>query len=439
MQAASPDGIAAVGAVRPGGAGRTLAHLMVLAWRQAWRHRRRTMLIGFCVALSNVALIFQMAQGRGQQEAFMHAMIHSLSGHLQLAAAAEDVPVSLFAANIQDVRPLERLDRIEAMARQLPHVRASTRRIRFGGMISRDEDNWNGFLVGVQPDTERSVCDAIGLAEGRFVTANQNEIVIGSASAREHGLKIGDSVTVLATTASRSFNAMELKIVGLLSEAGLSKFYSKLAYIPLDRAQRLIGVDSDQAYELVLALDQTENTDSVARALTQGLGVTTTQAVAVRDWRDMGGIFIGILEISTVFRGAMLMFLGVVVLILVFSSFSVYVMEREIEIATLLALGLRKADVGLLFIAEAMIVAALAALLGLGIGGAISFRLGKVGIPAFNEALVYVFGGERLYPIVAGSDLLWLFAGSIGVAAFAAILPVQRALGKDFARSLNRN
>lgn len=417
----------------------SLVNLFSLAAKQAWRHRRRTLLIGICVVLGNSVLLFQLAQGRGQQQAFLSNMINSLSGHLQVSQAKGDAESSLFESNVQDMLPLQDLGAIERALADDPRVALSTRRIRFGGMISHNEENWNGFIVGVQPDSERKVCDAIALSSGRFVVDGANEIVISKTTARERGLALGDSVTVLASTTARSFNAMEFRVVGLLADTGLAKFYSRMAYVPIDRAQKLIGLEPGQAYEVVVRLHQTSATDAVAAQLRSKLAHSSAGAVKVRSWHDMAGLFLGILEVSKGFRTAMTAFLGLVILILIFSSFSIYVLERGREIATLLALGLRKGELVVLFVGEAVFVAFLAATAGLVVGGGASIWLGKTGIPAFNEAMTYVFAGDRLFPIFSGEDALWLLVGSCAIAAVAALIPVRRALAQDFVPILNRS
>jgi putative ABC transport system permease protein len=413
-------------------------NILVLAAKHAWRHRRRTLLVGVCVALGNAVLIFQLAQGRGQEKAFINNMINSLSGHLQINQKGEEDASSLFEANIQKMVPIKHVEQLEIELLKHPEIQAITQRVRFGGMISRDEENWNGFIVGVQAENERKVCDGIQLAQGQFVTSGKNEIVISMAVARERNLSVGDNLTILASTTSRSFNAMEFKISGLLADSGLSKFYSRMAYIPIDRAQKLIGLEKNQAFELVLRLKETSATIATGNRL-----ISQFQAAGydlkINTWQDLGGIFLGIIEVSKAFRIAMILFLAVIILILIFSSFSIYVFERRREIATLLALGMLKKELMTLFLAEAGLVAIVSACFGLIVGGGSSLYFGEVGIPAFNEAMTYVFAGDKLYPIFKLTDAFLLLFGSCVIAMFATLIPVGKTISRDFLQTLNRN
>lgn len=417
---------------------KTILNLLGLAAKYAWRRRRKAILIACVVAIGNTVMMFQLAQGSGQERAFLDGMIRSLSGHLQIHAVGKGER-TLFSASVEDTPPLSEIEHLEAVVQEDSRVVATARRIRFGAMIAHDDESWGGFVVGVQPDKERQVCNAVEVAEGRFVESGANEIVISAQMAKDRGLKLGDSLILLGSTVDGYFNAMDLRIVGLLSSAGLSRFYSSMVYIPIDRAKQLIGLETGEAFDLVVLLDDANNAPAVASSLTQRLGEGPEAPLKVETWRDMGGLFLGILKVSQGFRWAMAAFLGSVIVILIFSTFSIYVFERSAEISTLLAVGYRKWELVLLFVAEVGYIGFVASAVGLAFGGGLSMWLGKVGIPAFNEALTYVFAGERLFPIVHLNHLLLLLGGTCAVAIVAALIPALRAASIDPATALNRS
>lgn len=416
-----------------------IGKLLALATKHAWRNRWRSMLIAFCVAFGNFVLLYQLSQGHGQEHAFMANMINSLSGHLQLYQTNGNAGGSLFEAKLQDQAPLERLSDIKTLLARDSRVESMTERVRFGSMMSHNEENWASFIVGADASQELAVCDGVKLAEGRFIRSSENEIVISSSIARERKLKLGDSVTLLAGTTRRSFNAMEFKIVGLTASTGISKFYSGMAYIPIERARKLVGLRADAAMELVVRLRQTSQTAAVAAEMAAALQRSGVAHVGIRTWHDMAGIFLGILKVSRGFQIAMAVFLGAVILILIFSTFSIRMLERGQEMATLRAIGFTQVELYVVFLAEAVMVTLFAALIGLGGGAVLCTWLGVVGIPAFNEALAYVFAGDRLFPILHPADVAVLLVGSCLIALAAVLAPLRRALGRDFTLLLNRN
>lgn len=416
--------------------------LVGIAARSAWRRRGRTLLAALVIALGNLVMVFQLAQGAGQSRAFLDGMIRSLSGHLQLRTVSPEESELLGAADPSDLEPIARLEALEELLHDDPRVVETTRRIRFGAMMSVEDESWGAFVLGVEPATERAVCDAIELAEGRFLASDDAdpmplEIVISESVAEARDLALGDSVILLTSTVGGSMNAMELEIVGLLSSGGLSRFYSSIAYVPISVARRIIALEDGEAYELVVLLDDEELAEATAADLRQDLAAGDFP-VQVETWRDTGALFRGILKVSGGFRLVMAVFLGAVISLLVFNTLTVYVLERDWEVATLSALGFRPGWIATLFVLEGVAIAAVSSAVGLLLGGALSLWLGSVGIPAFNEPMEYVFAGSRLFPILKPGHVLGLFAGSALVAFLASIGPALRAARLDPSRALNQ-
>lgn len=412
--------------------------MLGIAAKYAWRHRGRTLLIAFVVALGNFVMLFQLAQGAGQQRAFVDGMIGTLSGHLQVHAR-DARERDLFSADIEDATPLPRIERLEQNITSHPEVAATTRRIRFPAMMSHGNDSWGSFVIGVQPDGERRVSTGLKLGSGRFLRNGEDGIVISHDIAQDRGIALGDELVLLGGTVDGSYNGMASRVVGILSDEGLGRFYSSMAYVPIDRAARMIGLEDGQAYDLVVRLRANDQTDAVATRLRRELATVAQAPLDVRTWRDTGEIFHGILKVGDAFRAVMAIVLGVVVSVLVFSSLSVFVHERSVEISTMQAIGYRRRQLLTLFVGEGMFVTAAAAVVGLAAGAVAVAVLGRVGIPAFNEAMTYVFAGDRLYPALRLADVAALFTGTLAVAFVASLLPALRAAGSDPSRALNRS
>lgn len=411
-------------------------HLLRLSLKNAWRLRRRTLLVGCVIALGNAILIFQLAQGRGQEAAFLNSMIRSLSGHLQIQSRSAESS-DVYEASDLDAAPLLEVELIERVLAETPGVAVSARRIRFGAMVAAGEESWGGFVLGVDPERERRVCDAVGIARGRFVRRGEDGIVIGGRLAEDRGLDLGDSLILLVSTVDGYFNGMEFRVVGILEDQGLSRFHSSLLYIPIDRAKRLIALEQGEAYELVVTLDEDRDTAAAAadiEARLSRLGLP----VRVTTWQEMGATFRGILKVSQGFRVVMAGFLSIIVLMLIFNTLSVYVLDRTREVATMMAIGYSGAKIVLLFIAEGLFLASSSAAVGLAVGGGLSEWLGTVGIPAFNEAMTYVFAGDRLYPILRPEHVLALLGGTGAIGLVASLGPALRAARLDPAQTLNR-
>jgi ABC-type antimicrobial peptide transport system permease subunit len=70
-----------------------------------------------------------------------------------------------------------------------------------------------------------------------------------------------------------------------------------------------------------------------------------------------------------------------------------------------------------------MVLGLLAGGLGAAVGSLGVAVLGKVGIPAFADALVLLFAGPRLYPTVGADNLLFGLAVILVVSLFSTLYP----------------
>ena len=319
-----------------------------------------------------------------------------------------------------------------------PEVVAVTRRIRFPAMMSHGNDSWGSFIIGVQPDNEQRVSTHLKLGSGRFVHAGTNEIVISRDLADKRGLALGDEIVLLGSTVDGSFNGVALRIVGVLSDDGLARFYSSMAYVPIDRAKQLIGLQNGEAYDLVVRLRENAETTLLASRFQNNLPILAGAPLSIETWRETGEIFHGILRVGNGFRLIMAIGLGLIISVLVFTSLSVFIHERNAEISTMQAIGYQRGQLLLLFVSEGVFVTAMAAIVGLVSGSILVSVLRRVGIPAFNEAMTYVFAGERLYPVLRAWDISVLFFVTVTLAFAASLLPAWRAAGSVASCGLNR-
>ncbi|MDX1998296.1 MAG: FtsX-like permease family protein [Thermoanaerobaculia bacterium] len=410
----------------------TVARLGVLALRNAWRFRSRTLLVGSIVALANAALVFQLAQGAGQRRAFEDAMVRTVTGHVQLTAS--DAGRDVAAADADGFAPLPEPARLLELLAAQPGIAAVTPRVRAGALGSVRDETWGAFLLGVAAERELTVATGLHLASGRFVAPGAAEVVIGESLARDKKLALGDDIAFLASTVDGSFGAVELEIVGLTDDRGIGRFYSSLAYVPIEKVRHLLGLEPDAVHEIVATLETPDQLDTVTAALGPQLGT----GMRLTTWRDSGRLFQNILRIGDLFRLVMGLILALLAVVLVASTLGLYVLEREGEIAVMRALGFGTRDVLGTIVGEGVLLAGLSSLAGLLVGGGVSLWLGKVGIPAFTEALLYVFAGPRLYPRLELQTVGLLLAASVVLGVLAAAGPAWRAAHLDAPEVLGR-
>lgn len=393
----------------------TLGQTLSLALRNLGRQRRRSAVAGASLALGVVALMLTMGVAGG--------FVHYLTGHLVRAKlGAVQVHRAGYLAAAQS-SPLDRAmadtPQLRARLRAVPGVAAVAGRLYFTGFVSNGRGQVAFVGTGLEPRGELQVCPRAF-----------DEVRSGPRALPERGahlsekllkalrLSPGQEVTFSAQSPSGRGNALSLQVAGgvrpdLLLEA------QRAATLPLAQAQALTGMQG-QVTEYALAVDDLDRAREVAGRVREALGAE----YEVHAWGERAPFFqqgVAYVEGLVAFVAALLF---LVVVAGIANAQLMSVLERQREIGTALAVGMRRAAVRRLFLAEAAVLGALGAALGAAAGAALVLGLAELGIPM----RYFGFGGEgvmRLQLDAAFTALVVL--GTVAAAVVAGLAPAWRA------------
>jgi ABC-type lipoprotein release transport system permease subunit len=161
-----------------------------LAWRNVWRHRRRTLIVVLAIGLTTALMIMYQGLMAGFDQAIYGNAIKVMGGNIQVHAAgygeqSEEHPLL----------PLEsaQSDAIVADAMASPQMLAATRRVVTGGMVSGREGSFAVAIAGVEPEAELPA-SLIGqrVTVGRDLTADDGDaLLIGQGLADAMEVTVG--------------------------------------------------------------------------------------------------------------------------------------------------------------------------------------------------------------------------------------------------------
>jgi len=362
-----------------------------LAWRNLWRQPRRTWLTTGAMVFSNVLLVFMISLQFGMYRMMIDNSLQAFTGHMQVQAAGykddhkmrQSVPDAVELA--QSLRREIGLDTIA--------VRAA------GFALASSEERSYGIQVyGVQPDFEPRVSSIPGLVKRGAYLANPvaAEIVIGSVLARNLKVDIGDELTLLGSGLDGSFAAGVVIVTGIF-DSGIADLDRNIAEMPLAAFQEMFAMGGD-GHEIVIA---TQDLFDASRIIRQVRDVLPSGGdVVVHDWNALQP---GLQQaIQADMAGAWFMY-GVLVILVAFSVLNTQLMsvlERTKEFGIILSLGLTPGRIGRLVILETMLMGGLGLIIGVAIGGLLTYW---VGIDGFSYPGLEDMAGQfnlsgRIYP-----------------------------------------
>ncbi|MBN1699434.1 MAG: ABC transporter permease [Spirochaetales bacterium] len=148
----------------------------------------------------------------------------------------------------------------------------------------------------------------------------------------------------------------------------------------------------------------------------------------IADWKSGAGPMGQMADVIQIVFNAVVLIIAVVAVIIIMNTLVISVTERIPEIGTMRALGAQKGFVRKMIIIETTMISTAAGLIGIVLGSAILFILGKTGIEAPNIFFEIIFGGKILYPAVSLPSIAMSLAIIVGIGILASLYPVSIAL-----------
>jgi ABC-type lipoprotein release transport system permease subunit len=394
--------------------------LLRLAWRNVFRHRRRTLITFAAIAVGLGYMILMDSFMGGFEVYSMRNFVDQEAGHLKIHAAGYRGEENSMPVDIVIERPAA----VMARLRDDLGFDRTTPRTWFRGQLSNGADELPVVGIGLDTVTDGRVFDyPAAVKRGRFFH-DRLELLVGQNLAQDLGVDTGDYVTVLARTRAGSWNAFDFTVVGLL---GTSDMFIDMntVVMPLGTADELLGMGG-AVTEIAVRL-KGMGAAAPAKKRFEAAGFTGLEAWT---WRELGEL---VFQITGTKRAAGFVLVLVVIIIAavgIVNTMLMAVMERTREIGTLRALGFGSREVVTLFIWEGGLIGFLGSVVGVafGVGAAVFLDMLKLDMTGL------MMGFEKLLPMrmILYTEVDPLFVAQvmllgIGVSLLATLLPARRA------------
>jgi putative ABC transport system permease protein len=406
-----------------------MTHLK-LAFKNTLRNRARSLITLAAVAFGCITLIVSgglMVDGLTQ---LREGLIEGSIGHMQISKKGYFERGAARPFDFSIAHP----DEVVSLVSAVPGVRYAAPRLRFYGMLSADDTTISFVGEGVDPAKERELSSGMAIVKGQNLAADApHDVILGAGLARAVEVAVGAPAVLVANSKEGAVNAMDVSVRGLFA-TGSKELDDNGLRLPLAAAQRLLH--SNTADTIVVLLDRTDSTDKV-KAVLEARFRERGWALEIKPWYEMADFY---KKAEAFFeREFVILFvvIGTVVVLGVFNTLNMSVLERVGEIGTMMALGYRRADVALVFIAEGALLGVLGGLLGLASGYLAARMISAVGIPLPPPPGRSVAVVSRVMIVPA---LFWLsFLLSAVTALISSVYPALRASRLEIAEALRQN
>ncbi len=391
--------------------------LVRIALRNVLRNRRRSLITLFAVFFALTVMTFVRGVLNGLQASIREGVIHGQVGALQVHRKGY---LKAMQGGLDLDLPAD--EAFLAKIRAVPHVRAASARIPFGGMVNAHDETVFALFSAVDPAHETDVCPRRWerLTGGSPLTVGSpTGAVLSDALTQRLASRRGDTVALLTNDRDGVLNAGEVKIDGTFAQLGLFATEKNMASVPLAVAQELLRMPG-RATEIAVSVDDLARVDQVVAAVQQVVG----PEYEVSSWHDVASWVDDVIKGQNFALGFIFYTFFFIALIGITNTMFMSVRERTREIGTMMAVGVRRRQVLALFLLEAAIIGLAGGVLGTAAGGSLVWHYGATGlhIRAMGQATQLTF-----YPFITAAFVAGIFVAATLGAAVAALLPAWRA------------
>ena len=324
--------------------------LVVMAWRNLWRYRRRTVVTVAAMTLALLVMVLYTSLVEGYLRGLERSIVDVELGDAQITAPGYRDNPSLYRT-IEAPGPL--MERLRAAG-----FRVSARWLG-GGLAAAGESSAGVVLVGIAVADDSTVT-AIGthVARGAWLDpADAAGVVVGQGLAHTLDVEPGSELILLSQAADGSIANDLYTVRGVLKSVGDQT--DGAVFLTAD-AFRTFFVLTDGAHQLIVRKPAEEelaaSVDRI-RAIATGLDV--------QSWRDLMPLLASLLDSTRAVIQAVFLVIYLVVIILLVNATLMAVFERIRELGVLKAIGVGPGHIMGLVLLEGGLQAAMAVVIGL--------------------------------------------------------------------------
>jgi ABC-type lipoprotein release transport system permease subunit len=310
--------------------------LAVIAWRNLWRNRRRTLITLFGIAFGVMLAIIGTGIGDASYSRMIDYAARMGAGH-----------VTFQHPEYRELPSLEKtvrgVDALVAAARAEPEVVTAMPRVSGATMLATARGSYGAGFLAVDPAREsEETFEILGdITEGAFFeSADDKGIILGAKLAENLDVTLGKRVVYTLTDKHGEIVSALARVSGIV-HSGAPSVDAALCLLPLGTVREVLGYAPDEATQVAIFLRDNRDDEAIAARMQ----AATSQGVVALTWKETQPDLYGFIAMK---RGGMIVMEVILMLLIgagIFNSLFVSVMERLREFGIMIAVGFAPAQI----------------------------------------------------------------------------------------------
>jgi putative ABC transport system permease protein len=373
-------------------------------------------MLGIIIGISSVIVMISIGTGA---QGSIESSIQSLGSNLIQVYPGASRNIGFGAASARGSSQTLLLTDAEAILSEVQSVSAVSPELSGRYQVTAKGTNTNTSVVGVT-SSYTSVRN-VAVAEGTFISetnvASASKVAVLGPTTRDD--LFGEGASAVGQTIR--INKLEFKVIGVTEAKGGSGFSNQddMIYIPVTSAQRFL-FGGKYVTSISIQASDAESMDYVEQDVTSlllarhGISDPTQADFSIMNQEDIISTASSVTETFTLLLAAVAGISLVVGGIGIMNMMLTTVTERTREIGLRKAIGAKRSDISMQFLAEAVALTLVSGVIGTALGAAIAFIIAATDVLQTDVSL---------------SSVLLAFGVAAGIGIVFGYYPARRAAG----------
>ena len=355
--------------------------LFRIAWRNLWRNSRRTMLTVAAIGLALTVMIFMVSFIEGMMDMMVDQVARSSMGHVQIHHPE-------YLEKRRSKLVMNEATRLADIVKGVPGVETMSERLLLTGAIRSSTSATVRVVsvMAVDPDQEREFSSlASKVIEGGFIVPppealapdapdrvkERRGILLGTKLAQQLKVELGSKVRIDTAGFRDATAASAFWVTGIL-KTDTDTFDKHTVFVALEGLQEVVGA-GDVAHEFSVMAESSDQVQELKDRIVAAIEAENKDGamgpVQVQTWWEVAPEIKQMMDTNQAWSGVLYLLMMVILSAGILTTMFMVVYERRREFGIQLALGSRPSLLFAGVMAEALWISALAAGVGLVLGG----------------------------------------------------------------------
>ena len=393
--------------------------ILIMAWRNIWRNKMRSIIIMFSIAIGLFAGIAVLALYEGMMKSRVRTVIDAEVGHLQL----HDTSFK------HDYDPKYVISNGEAMLKAIqsvPEVKFAAPRSITNGMLASTTGSAGVQINGVLPDIENDASKLDKkIREGNgFDPKRKNEVLVGKKLANKMKLKPGSKLVLTFTDSSGNMVSGAFRVAAIYQSEN-APVDERNVYVKMQDLNALLNT-GNAFHEIAILLKDDKDVKTVQKKLVQMF-----PGIQIENWKEISPETEFLVNTTNQYSYIIMIIIMFALAFGIINTMLMAVLERTREIGMMVALGTNRVRIFLLVLLETFFLTLAGTPIGILAGWMASSYFNKYGLDlsGMGRDMMSSFGfSTMVYPEFPSDKLFAVLTIVIATAIISCLFPAIKAL-----------